>query len=115
MIQASFLRDRGPTGRLLEFEITGHSGLAPKGEDLLCAAVSALAQGTLVGLESVIGIEARVEIKDGFINCRLPDTLTEGESSKASVLLETLFHSLRSLEQDYSSQIAVVENVFGGQ
>lgn len=115
MIRASFLRERDPPGRVMEFKITGHSGMAPKGRDLLCAAVSALAQGALVGLESVAGIQVRAEVRDGFVTCRLPGHLTEAESLSASVLLETLLRSLRSLERDYGEHIRVVENVFGGK
>lgn len=38
-------------------EVTGHSMAAPKGEDIVCSAVSALVQALLFGLERHCGVE----------------------------------------------------------
>lgn len=47
MITASFSRTDGYISAL---RVQGHSGTAPHGEDIVCAAVSALAQTALLGI-----------------------------------------------------------------
>ena len=38
------------------FEAEGHTGYAEEGSDIVCAAVSALTQGAVIGLKEVIGL-----------------------------------------------------------
>ena len=46
-------------GRITGFSCSGHSGYAEEGSDIVCAAISALTQGAVIGLKEVIGLEAR--------------------------------------------------------
>ena len=50
--------------------IDGHAGSAPKGEDLVCAGVSALAFALLQAMTDFDGSEAVVEEEDGIIDVR---------------------------------------------
>lgn len=104
MIEAIFRRDRRG---ISAFAIRGHADLAPRGEDVVCAAVSALAQATLIGLEEVVRVSAEVEVADGWLRCRLPGGLAPAQHREAQVLLETLLLSLRSIEEGYGDAITV--------
>ena len=48
MIEIDIYEERD--GRISAFSVHGHSGTAPKGRDIVCAGVSALAQTALLGL-----------------------------------------------------------------
>ena len=45
---------RRPDGAISGFDANGHAGYAEAGEDIVCAAVSALTEATLNGLQSVV-------------------------------------------------------------
>ena len=53
MIQASFETDGS---RITAFTVAGHSGLAPSGEDLLCAAVTSAVRLTECAVNDVLGL-----------------------------------------------------------
>ena len=62
------------------FSIKGHSKTANKGEDIVCAGVSALAQSALLGLGEHLNRNVRYEVKSGNMFVELldePDELTE--------------------------------------
>ncbi|MEX2356616.1 MAG: ribosomal-processing cysteine protease Prp [Thermaerobacterales bacterium] len=111
MVHAVFQRDS--QGAVSSFTLDGHTGLAPHGHDLVCAAVSALGQGILIGLEAVVGLDVQVEVAGGRLRCTLPAPLPDGAGDQAAVLLETLVLSLRSIERDHEDALQVRELHFG--
>lgn len=108
MIHAVFYREGE---RIVEFSVSGHAGLAERGDDVVCAAVSALTQAALIGLEDVVGVsvDADVADEDGRLVCRLPAPLEQEQVRGASVLLETCLRSLRSIEAGYQDHVQVRE------
>lgn len=50
----------------LGIEITGHSRIAAKGQDILCAAVSAMAQMIEIGLTKILGLKKNSRKKKAF-------------------------------------------------
>lgn len=72
MIRAELEKD----AHSFTLHISGHAGLAPKGEDLVCAAVSALVYG-------LDGYVTALE-KEGFV---LPDTRVQMSSGRAEICL----------------------------
>jgi len=111
VIRAQFRRRNG---HIASFTISGHGGQGPYGQDILCAAVSALSQAAVLGLTDVVGIPVALEKKHGFLRCELPEDLDPRSRSGAAVLLETLLRSLKDLEQNYGDALAVVEGSRGG-
>ena len=108
MIRAFFYRE---SGSIVEFSVSGHAGLADYGDDVVCAAVSALTQATLIGLEEVLGlrVDAEVDEDDGRLFCRLPADADPRRRQGAAVLTETLLRSLRSIEAGYPDYLQIRE------
>jgi len=108
MIHAVFYRQ---DGAIVEFAVSGHAGFGDLGQDVVCAAVSALTQGTLIGLEEVLGLEVDAEVAhdEGRLSCRLPAEEDEARSRGAALLAETLLRSLRSIEAGYPNAVQVRE------
>ena len=74
--------------------------------DLVCAAISAISQTTIIGIEEVLKIKAKYDIKDGFLNLNLENQTLE-DVERCQVLLETMVLGLKSIEITYSDYIKV--------
>ena len=89
--------------------ITGHSGQAEAGRDIICAAVSILGCTCVNSLESVCGVVPLVEENDdGVLGFRLPETTPE-ENAKAQILMGALKQGLSDLAESYPRNITLSE------
>ena len=87
------------------FDIGGHAGYAPYGEDIVCAAVSMLAIAAINSLEAQIGqVTARVA-DEGRVTCRLPESLDAHRALIAQSILKTLEIGLENVMQAYPDYI----------
>ena len=100
---------RRPDGSLSGFDCRGHANYADAGEDIVCAAISALTQGTLNGLLNVLQapVDSRIDEKDGILTASLGE-VPEGKRAGAQLLLETLVSALQSIEADYARFLRVI-------
>ena len=67
-------------GKISGFSVTGHSGTAERGQDIVCAGVSSLTQTALLGIMEYLHREVDYDIASGKLTVRLksaPDDLTE--------------------------------------
>ncbi len=89
------------------FRVSGHSGYAERGQDIVCAAVSSAVMMTGVGLERQLGLKdiVQVEEQENVICCRLPENLPEAVQQQAFVLTNTLKIYLEELALQYESYI----------
>ncbi len=97
--------------RLTGFEIQGHSGYAPEGEDIVCAAVTSAARLTECAVNDVLGLEAPVKVreKDAFLSLKLPGGLGQTAESTCQTLLAALMVHLVQLAEEYPENISVLE------
>ena len=63
--------------RITGFTVRGHSGYAPEGEDIVCAAVTSAVRLVECAVNDVLGLEASVKVrqKDASITLKLPANL----------------------------------------
>ena len=113
MTKIKFFKERDV---FVGFEVTGHTGYADFGEDVLCSAISSLTQGIVLGITKVCEINANV-VKDddrGYLKVELPNRLDQNKQDNVQVLLKTLFVSLEDLVSGYSNYISmeVIGNVY---
>ena len=92
---------------IVKYLVDGHTGYKDQGEDVICAAVSALSMNALNGLTDVIGIQVGYEVRDGYLECILPENISEEERKSANVLLESLVLSFENLEKQYGKYITI--------
>ncbi|MCR5437922.1 MAG: ribosomal-processing cysteine protease Prp [Selenomonas sp.] len=67
-------------GMITGFSVTGHSGTAERGQDIVCAGVSSLTQTALLGLMEYLHREVAYDVASGKLLVELkenPDDLTE--------------------------------------
>ena len=88
-----------------EFLSRGHAGYAEEGQDIICAAVSALIISTVNSLEILTKDRFRLEEKDGYVRIRFLEGLTEG----GKLLMDSLVLGLTEIEKSYSKQFLKVK------
>ena len=97
--------------RITGFSISGHSGYAEAGSDIVCAAISAVVTMAEATINDVLGAKAKVRVKDeqARVSLTLPTSCDEEESVQA--VLTGMMLTLCSLRDDYPDYIEVVMEV----
>ena len=95
--------------RITGFSISGHSGYAEAGADIVCAAISAVVTMAEATINDVCGAKAKVRVKeeDARITLTLPTSCDEEESVQA--VLSSMMLTLISLREEYPDYIEVLE------
>ncbi|MBE3583277.1 MAG: ribosomal-processing cysteine protease Prp [Limnochordaceae bacterium] len=106
MVRVCFWQDQ--EGRYWGFEAEGHAGWAATGQDIVCAAISALTQATVIGLQRVarLPVESRQNDEQGVLSCRLqPAGWTSAQGQSAWLLCETLWQALAEIAEQYPKHL----------
>ena len=82
---------------ITKFTISGHSGYAESGKDIVCSAISTLSQSICVGLENVLNLNPSIKIEEGFLECILPKNLSAKQNDEAQILLKTFEQSVEQI------------------
>ena len=95
--------------RITGFSISGHSGYAEAGADIVCAAISAVVTMAEATINDVCGAKAKVRVKeeDARITLMLPASCDEEETVQA--VLSGMLVTLLSFREDYPDYIEVLE------
>ena len=95
--------------RITGFSVSGHSGYAEAGSDIVCAAISAIVTMAEATINEVCGAKAKVRVKDeqARITLTLPTSCDEEEAVQA--VLSGMMLTLLSLREDYPDYIEVLE------
>ena len=95
--------------RITGFSVSGHSGYAEAGQDIVCAAISAVVTMAEATINEVCGAKAKVRVKeeDARITLTLPVSCDEEESVQA--VLAGMLLTLCSFRDQYPDYIEVLE------
>ena len=95
--------------RITGFSISGHSGYAEAGSDIVCAANSATVTMAEATINEVCGAKAKVLVKsdDARVTLTLPASCDEEDTVQA--VLAGMMLTLMSLRDDYPDYIEVLE------
>ena len=95
--------------RITGFSVSGHSGYAEAGSDIVCAAISAVVTMAEATINDVCGAKAKVRVKeeDARITLTLPASCDEEDSVQA--VLAGMMLTLMSMRDDYPDYIEVLE------
>ena len=97
--------------RLTGFDMKGHSGYAPQGEDIVCAALTRAVRLTECAVNDVLGLEASVKAreKDASISLKIPTGLGQANEKVCQTLLAALLVHCVQLAEEYPENISVME------
>ncbi|MGM9604469.1 MAG: ribosomal-processing cysteine protease Prp [Faecousia sp.] len=104
MTRCEFFTDND---RITGFSVSGHSGYAEAGADIVCAAISAVVTMAEATINDVCGAKAKARAKDDRVTLTLPASCDEEESVQA--VLAGMMLTLCSLRDDYPDYIEVLE------
>ncbi len=83
--------------------IEGHSNFAPKGQDIVCAAVSAISEGSLNAIIEMTKMKPDFEMKDGYLNMNF------SADEKVQTIVRVMLIQLKTVEEAYSKYIHIKE------
>ncbi len=88
--------------KIIGFKCSGHAGFAESGQDIICAAVSALVINTMNSIEHFTSdtFEYKENEKKGQIDFKIVSSL----SNESSLLLNSLFLGLQGIQEDYGQE-----------
>lgn len=89
------------------FEVTGHAGFGPYGQDIVCAGVSILTQTAVLGLCKFLTRPPQVEKESGMLKCILPQDLGEEEMKQAQIILQTMVLGIEATAESYGDYVTV--------
>ena len=96
-------------GKPVGFDCTGHAEFDDPGRDIVCSAVSAITQTTVLGIVEAAKVQAGVSIdeEDG-IHCIIDADTDDVQAEKVVLLLETMELGLRSIQQAYPKYLKIM-------
>ena len=97
--------------RITGFSVSGHSGYAEAGADIVCAAITTAVTMAEATINDVCGAKAKVRVKedDARITLTLPASCDEEETVQA--VLAGMMLTLCGMRDDYPDYIEVVMEV----
>ena len=99
------IKVRKKNGSYEEFISKGHAGYAEVGQDIVCAAVSALIITTVNSLEKFTDDKFDVQENDGFVSIRFRDRLSE----RGMLLMDSLLLGLTEIAGSYNNRYLTVK------
>lgn len=98
-------------GNIIRYRVMDHTGYAEEGEDIVCAAVSVLAQTTLMSLVDVVGIsedeiEFHIDEEVPILDVKLPN-INYFTNKKAQILLESFELGINKIIESYGKYVTL--------
>ena len=95
--------------RITGFRVSGHSGYAEAGADVVCAAISAVVTMAEATINEVCGAKAKVRVKEeqASVSLTLPVSCDEEDSVQA--ILAGMMITLCGIRDDYPDYVEVLE------
>lgn len=84
--------------------VDGHAGYAETGNDIICAAVSALAQGLIHSLDALTDDRISYQIRDGHIGIEY-----ENLSEQGKLLIDSFFIAVSDMQMTYGEKYVKID------
>lgn len=91
---------------IIGYQVTGHAGYEDKGQDIVCAGVSAIAQTAALGLVNHLD-DAQWEQKSGKLVCQVGRIQTETQKVAAQAILRSMQLGIEALREAYPDFVKV--------
>lgn len=100
---------RNSEGNIVEFNVKGHADYAEHGQDVVCAAVSALAISSVLGIQEYVKVDCPGKMSHGKFDCKIPSDISSEKRMQVNAILETMFLGIKKFRGEYSSYIKLKE------
>jgi len=95
-------------GNIFGLDVSGHTGYAEHGADIVCSAISTLVQTLETGLTEIIrieGVKSSIDEDRGSLSLFWHGS----EDSRVRTLVDTVIEVLKSVEKSYPSYVKFME------
>ena len=98
-------------GEICGFSVSGHSGYAEEGSDIVCASITTAVQFAAATITDVLGIPAKTKVNENGpkITLTLPASCEEEDAAQA--VLTGMMLTLCELRDQYPDHIEVIMEV----
>ena len=95
--------------RITAVEVKGHAGYAEHGQDIVCAAVSAITIGTVNSVKKLLAInlQATTDEATGLLQWIVPQLPEEMIDQQLQLLMWSMTETLLMIEQEYDKFIKI--------
>ena len=101
---------RNYIGNIYRFKVEGHTNSTDDDKmDAICAIVSVATQSVVLGITSILDIKIALTIKDGFLECEIPEIDDPEVDGKVNILTETMLLTLKQAAEQYPTYIKLSE------
>lgn len=104
------VRVKQQNDEIVSITVTGHAGFAEHGEDIVCAAVSALTTNAVNGIDRLANFQPIVEVdqvEGGYLYVEMRTDISSEQFSIAQLLLKNLIYGLTDIETQYPQFINI--------
>ncbi len=105
MITIKLMRNK--KGDIVEYMVSGHANTDEYGKDIVCAAISILAQTMILGIHRILESEPDWSAENGHLKCSLPGTLDHEQRNQVNAILETMALGFENLRVQYPESIRI--------
>ena len=92
---------------IVEFSAEGHAHYGEEGQDIICAAVSAILQTAAFGLINYLEVEAEVSTSNGWLSCSLD--LKTAQDPEVQAVLGAMLAGVRETVKEYPDYLKIIE------
>ena len=93
-----------PDGKTTGYRVSGHTGFAQAGQDIVCAAISFMSIACANALESVAGMSPEVTEKDAYLEVRLRQP-----NDQALTIFKVFESGMKDLKKAYPKHLKLGE------
>lgn len=83
-------------------KIRGHAGYAPRGQDIVCAGVTALTQTLVESIEGLTGNEIKYDMSPGRVDIEIKDP-----DEDAQLLMDSFFVGAEMIADEFPEYVRV--------
>ena len=95
-------------GFIYRLTVQGHAGYATHGEDIVCAAASAIIYTAAGALEELCGASADcITERDGYFEINVPVFKDAAAAHNADIIMETAYIGFKQIEASYPDNLSV--------
>jgi len=96
-----------PADRSFGIRISGHAGDDIRGRDIVCAAVSALAQTLVLSINRLLDVEQAVKTENGFLTSTVNPVMDKSEEDKLKLLIESFLIGILEVQREYPERVKI--------
>ncbi|WP_415928899.1 ribosomal-processing cysteine protease Prp [Zhenpiania hominis] len=83
-------------------KIRGHAGYAPRGQDIVCAGVTAITQTLVESIEGLTGNEIKYDMSPGRVDIEIKDP-----DEDAQLLMDSFFVGVEMIADEFPEYVRV--------